>query len=308
MATSASSDLPLSASLDSSEPRPSRARSKDLSALTKPRITLMVVLTTLVGYVVATPMFDAVVLLHTVLGTALLSTGSSIFNQMVERQTDARMRRTALRPLVAGTISMSMAGALAVATSVVGAAWLWVLVNPLTAILGLVTLALYVVVYTPLKRRSSLSTLVGAVPGAIPPMMGCTAATGDLGALAWTLFGILFLWQMPHFLAIAWLYREDYARGGFPMLPVGDLRGQRTWRQMVFYAAALVPVSLVPSVLGFTDLLYLVGAFLGGVGFLWASIEFGRAPNVRSARRLLLASVAYLPVVLLLMVVDRLLV
>lgn len=308
MATSASSDLPLSAPLDSSEPRPTRARSKDLSALTKPRITLMVVLTTLVGYVVATPMFDAVVLLHTVLGTALLSTGSSIFNQMVERQTDARMRRTALRPLVAGTISMTMAGALAVGTSVVGAIWLWMLVNPLTAILGLVTLALYVVVYTPLKRRSSLSTLVGAVPGAIPPMMGCTAATGDLGPLAWTLFGILFLWQMPHFLAIAWLYREDYARGGFPMLPVGDLRGQRTWRQMVFYAAALVPVSLVPSVLGFTDLLYLVGAFLGGVGFLWASIEFGRAPNVRSARRLLLASVAYLPVVLLLMVVDRLLV
>ena len=156
-----------------------------------------------------------------------------------------------------------------------------------------------------LKRWSSVSTIVGAVPGAIPPMMGCTAATGHVGGLAWALFGILFLWQMPHFLAIAWLYRDDYERGGFPMLPVGDLRGQRTLRQMVFYAAALLPVSLLPSVLGFTGIVYLLGALAVGGGFLWRSIQFGRAPDTRSARRLLIMSVLYLPVVLLLMAAGR---
>ncbi|MCG8459907.1 MAG: heme o synthase [Holophagales bacterium] len=279
--------------------------SHDLSALAKPRITLMVVLTTAVGYVVATPMFEAWTLLHTLFGTALLSTGSSILNQVLERHSDRAMRRTANRPLAAGRLRPLPALVAGLAVSFAGAAHLYVFVNPLTCWVGVATLLLYVLVYTPMKRVSSLSTLVGAVPGAMPPMMGCTAATGELGALAWALFGILFLWQMPHFLAIAWLYRNDYERGGFPLLTVGDLEGRRTFRQMVFYAAALMPVSLMPSVLGFSGVAYLVGALVLGLAFLWASLQFGRTQDARTARQLLLASVVYLPCVLLLMVFDR---
>lgn len=279
--------------------------SKDLSALTKPRITLMVVLTAVVGYWVATPMFDWVLLFHTLLGTALLSTGSSVLNQVVEVRTDAAMRRTANRPLPAGRIGRWPAAIFGVLVSIAGGLELWLYVNPLTALLGVATLILYVAVYTPMKRVSNLSTLVGAVPGAMPPMMGCTAASGELTALSWVLFGILFLWQMPHFLAIAWLYRVDYERGGFPMLPVGDLNGRRTWFQMILYAAALIPVSLLPSVIGFARLSYFLGALICGLFFLWYSFDFGRSRDVKSARRLLLASVAYLPVVLILMILDR---
>ncbi len=278
---------------------------QDLSLLTKPRITLMVVLTTLVGYWVATPMFDWVLLLHALVGTGLLSTGSSVLNQVVERRTDANMRRTANRPLPAGRLKTAPALIFGLVVSGLGAVQLWLWVNPLTSILGIATLVLYVAIYTPMKRVNSLSTLIGAIPGAMPPMMGCTAATGQVTSLAWVLFGILFLWQMPHFLAIAWLYRADYERGGFPMLPVGDLNGRRTWIQMVLYAGALLPVSLLPSVLGFSRISYFVGALICGLMFLWYSYDFGRTKDVKSARRLLLASVAYLPVILILMVIDR---
>lgn len=278
---------------------------KDLSLLTKPRITLMVMLTTAVGYVVATPMFELAVFLHTLAGTALLASGSSVLNQWVERRSDSRMRRTAQRPLPAGRLRPAVALAFGVALSLLGFAWLWLAVNPLTACVGLATLLLYVAVYTPMKKWTSLSTVVGAVPGAMPPMMGCTAATGELGPLAWALFGILFLWQMPHFLAIAWLYRADYERGGMPMLSVGDRLGHRTSLQMALYAAALIPVSILPAVLGFSGLTYLVGALAVGVGFFAIALRFGRTQDTRDARRLLLASVVYLPVVLLLMVVDR---
>lgn len=277
----------------------------DLSALTKPRITFMVVLTTAVGYVVAAPMFHWGVFLHTLGGTALLASGSSVFNQWVERRNDARMRRTAQRPLPAGRIRAAPAFALATALSVAGFVWLWSAANPVTAWIGLATLLLYVAVYTPMKRWTSLNTVVGAVPGAMPPMMGCTAATGELGPLAWSLFGLLFLWQMPHFLAIAWLYRGDYERGGLPMLPVGDPSGRRTSLQMALYAAALLPVSILPSVLGFTGIAYLTAALAVGTGFFLVALRFGRTLDTRDARRLLLASVVYLPVVLLLMVVDR---
>ncbi|MEO1083348.1 MAG: heme o synthase [Acidobacteriota bacterium] len=296
------SDLPLGTDVPARD-RPSRLKD-DLSALTKPRITMMVVLTTLVGYLVAAPAFDLKILLHTLLGTALLSTSSAIFNQWLERGTDAAMRRTADRPLAAGRMRPTMAVALGLAFGVAGTLQLWWMVNPLTAAVGLATLVLYVWVYTPLKRHSSLSTLVGAIPGAMPPMMGCTAATGELGALAWALFGILFLWQMPHFLAIAWMYRADYERGGFPMLTVGE-NGQRTARQMVLYAGALLPVSVVPAVLGFSGLVYFIGALVFGLGFLWYSFRFGRDHSAQAARKVLLASVLYLPAVLLLMVVDR---
>lgn len=281
------------------------ARWSDFLGLTKPRITSMVALTTATGFLLTAPRPIAwAVLVHALLGTALVASGASALNQVIERHTDARMRRTANRPLPAGRLQTETALVFGVTIAIVGMAYLALLVNVLTAVVGAVTLGLYVCVYTPMKRRSSLSTLVGAIPGAMPPMMGCTAASGVLGTEAWILFGILFLWQMPHFLAIAWIYRSDYERGGFPLLALGHLPGIRTARQMVLYSAALIPVSLLPTVLGFTGATYLVGAAVLGLVFLAYSFGFGLAQNAPAARRLLLASVVYLPIVLLLMVAD----
>jgi len=281
------------------------ARWTDFLELTKPRITSMVALTTAAGYLLTAPRpIDWLVFVHALLGTALVASGASALNQVIERRTDAQMRRTANRPLPAGRLQPEAALLFGVTLSLLGVSYLAMLVNVLTAVVGAVTLGLYVCVYTPMKRVSSLSTLVGAVPGAMPPMMGCTAAGGVLGVEAWILFGILFFWQMPHFLAIAWLYRSDYERGGFPLLALGHLPGIRTARQMVLYSAALIPVSLLPTVLGFTGLTYFVGAAVLGLVFLAYSFGFGLAQNAPAARRLLLASVVYLPVVLLLMVAD----
>jgi protoheme IX farnesyltransferase len=287
------------------EPMPRPASfSRDFSALTKPRITLMVVLTTAVGYLLATPAFDVPTLAWTLLGTALLASGSSVFNQVIERKIDARMVRTAQRPLPAGRMGTPAAMALGLGLTLAGMVLLMALVNLLTAALGVGTLLLYVLAYTPLKPISSLSTLVGAVPGAMPPLMGVAAAVEGLPIVGWLLFGILFLWQMPHFLAIAWLYKDDYQRGGLPMLSVGDLDG-RTARQAVLYAATLLPVGLLPSVFGVTGGLFFWGAVLLGLAYLGASFRFSRQLDARAARQLLLVSVAYLPLVLGLMVLDR---
>lgn len=278
----------------------------DFVELAKPRITLMVVLTTAVGFVLASPSpVSWLLLLHTVVGTALVASGASAFNMVIERQPDARMRRTAGRPLPSGRLRALPAALFALALSAVGVSYLALLVNGLTALLGTFTLVAYVAVYTPMKRVSSLATIVGAVPGAVPPMMGVTAAIGRTDELAWALFGLLFLWQMPHFLAIAWLYRSDYARGGFPMLSVLDPQGRRTARQMVLYAAALLPVSLLPSALGSVGMVYAAGALTAGVVFLAYSWAFAFEIGPRAARRVLLVSVMYLPVVLGLLVLDR---
>ncbi len=278
----------------------------DFMELTKPRITLMVVLTTATGYMLAAP--GPVVwelLIHAVIGTGLVASGASTLNQVIERRTDAQMRRTANRPIPAGRLAAEKALAFGAALATVGVAYLALLVNGLTATIGALTLASYVLVYTPMKRKSSLATIVGAIPGAAPPMMGCTAATGALGPLAWVLFGILFLWQMPHFLAIAWIYRSDYERGGFPLLTLGPLPGPRTARQMMLYAAALIPVSLLPSALGISGLPYFIGALVLGLIFFGYCFAFSLAQDSRAARRLLLASVVYLPIVLILMVADQ---
>ncbi|HEX9808786.1 MAG TPA: heme o synthase [Alphaproteobacteria bacterium] len=281
-------------------------RWRDYAELTKPRITLMVVLTALVGFLLATHgRLQWGLLVHTLFGTALLAGGASALNQYFERQIDARMRRTANRPLPAGRLAPLAALAFGVGLGLAGGLYLWWAVNALTAALGVATLGAYIFIYTPMKPRSNLNTLVGAVPGAIPPMMGVTAVTGELDALAWALFGILFLWQMPHFLAIAWLYRTDYRRGGLAMLPVDDARGEQTVRQMVLYAAALVPVSLLPSVLGVSGPAYMAGALLMSFAFLGVSAAFGFLQSTRMARRVVLASVAYLPLLLILMVADR---
>ena len=284
-----------------------RSRASDFVELSKPRITLMVMVTAGIGLFLAggAPRWE--VLVHTLLGTGLVSAGASALNQVLERDTDAQMRRTALRPLPTGRLDTDTALAFGVVLAVVGLFQLAVAVNLLTALIGALALAGYVFVYTPLKRTTSLATLVGAFPGALPPVMGWTAARDAIEPGAWVLFAILFLWQLPHFLAIAWLCREDYARAGFPMLPVIDPDGRSTTRQAVLYGAALVPVSLLPTVLGLSGAAYFVGALVLGLSFLGACIAFSLSGSNRSARRLLLVSVLYLPAVLAVMLVDRVL-
>ena len=286
-----------------------RVLAADLVELTKPRIALMVALTAATGFVMASPGalggMGLALLAHAVAGTALVAAGAGALNQVVEREIDARMRRTANRPIPGGRVDPDLGLLWGVVLAVVGIGWLAAAVNLLTAMLAGLTLAGYVFVYTPMKRLSSLATVVGAVPGAVPPMMGWTAARDALEPGAWVLFGILFLWQLPHFLSIAWMFRRDYADGGLPMLPVTDPDGRRTGRQAVLYAAALVPVALLPSVLGLTGLVYFAGALALSLAFLAAAVLFARARTDAAARRLLLVSVLYLPAILAVMLVDR---
>jgi len=278
----------------------------DLTELTKPRITLMVVLTAGIGLLLAAGgkvSFSLVV--HTLLGTGLVAAGSSALNQVLEKDLDALMNRTAQRPLPAGRMHPDTALLFGVALAIVGLLELTLFVNLLTALLGTLALASYVFLYTPLKRVSSLATVIGAIPGAIPPLMGWTAVTNEIAPGAWVLFGILFLWQLPHFLAIAWMCREDYARAGLPMLPVVDPDGRSTARQMVLWGAALLPVSLLPTILGLTGLTYFLGTLALGCFFLGVCVAFALSFSTRAARRVLLVSVLYLPAVLAVMVLDR---
>jgi protoheme IX farnesyltransferase len=278
----------------------------DLVELTKPRITLMVVVTAGIGLLLASggrvPM---AMVLHALVGTGLVAAGSAALNHVLERDIDALMRRTANRPLPAGRMHPDLALTLGVGLAVAGLVELTLGVNLLTALLGAAALAGYVFVYTPLKKISPLATVVGAVPGAIPPMMGWAAVTESLDPGAWVLFAILFLWQLPHFLAIAWMCREDYARAGLPMLPVIHPDGRSTARQMVLYGAALLPVSLLPSMLGLTGSAYFLGAMGLGLFFLAMCVAFAVSLSALAARRVLLTSVLYLPAVLAVMVLDR---
>ncbi len=282
------------------------ARAADFVALTKPRITLLVLVTTAVGYALGVgPAFHAAGFVALLVGTALVSGGASALNQWAERDADARMARTRSRPLPSGRLLPGDALAFGLAISALGLVVLAAAVNRMTALLAAGSLASYVLVYTPLKRVTSLCTLVGAVPGAIPPMMGWAAARGTLGREAWALFAILFLWQLPHFLSIAWIYREDYARAGFPMLPVTDPRGESTARQTVAYAAALVPVTLLAGAFASAGQSYLWSALGLGALFVGCSIVFAVKRSIAAARRVFFVSVLYLPAVLGLMVLDR---
>ena len=285
--------------------RPSRLA--DFYELTKPRMNFLVVVTTMVGFYLAiAPGFgDWALLVHALLGTAMAAAGASVLNQYVEREHDARMRRTAARPLPAGRISPVEALLLGVLLSAGGTLYLAAMVNPLTATLGALTIASYVFLYTPMKRWTTLCTVVGAVPGAIPPMMGWTAATDALSPEAWALFGILFFWQMPHFLAIAILYRDDYARGGFKMLPVVDEDLLATGRQIVLYGSALVPVSLMPVALRMAGPAYLLAAFALGMTFLAFGVNCALRKRRADARWLFLVSIIYLPVLLGVMMLDK---
>jgi protoheme IX farnesyltransferase len=274
--------------------------------LTKPRIVLMVMLTASVGYLIGVEGGPSLLaLLHVLIGTGLVAAGAGALNQVVERDVDGLMRRTAGRPLPSGRMTSAEAAAIALAASAGGVLYLALLVNGATAAMAGLTVASYVLVYTPLKRRTTLATLVGAVPGALPIVGGWTAARGTVGAEAWVLFWIVFLWQLPHFLALAWMCREDYARAGLKMLCVGDLDGRVTFRQAVLYAAALIPISLVPAALGMAGGLYFVGAAVLSGWFAWATARAGRERSPATARRLFLASLVYLPGILVLMVSSR---
>jgi heme o synthase len=280
----------------------------DFWELTKPRITAMVVVMAAAGFLLASRGAPPLMLLvATLLGTGTLAAGAGALNQLVERDVDARMRRTANRPLPAGRLDPEAALAFGVALVVGGVGVLALAVNLLTALLGTLTVAGYLFVYTPLKRRTALATVVGAIPGAMPPMMGWAALRNDLGPGAWALFGLLFFWQLPHFLSISWMYRDDYARGGFPLLAVLDPDGRRTARHMVAWCAALLPVSLAPTLLGLAGGVYLAGALLLGLGYLAACFAFARRRDGAAARRLLLTSVLYLPAILASLMLDRLL-
>jgi protoheme IX farnesyltransferase len=239
-------------------------------------------------------------------GTGLVAGGASAFNQVYERDVDALMRRTRLRPLPDGRVQPAEALAFAAAVSATGLLILAATANLLSAAVAFATLLTYVVVYTPLKRRTSLATVIGAIPGALPPVIGWAAARGSLSREAWTLFGIVFLWQLPHFLAIAWMFRDDYGRAGFPLLPVVEPDGRSTGRQALLYAAALIPLSLVPTLMGLAGEVYFAAALVLGLAFLALTVRFARTRTVRDARRLFFSSIIYLPLIWILMIADKL--
>jgi len=274
----------------------SRTSLADRLELTKPRITAMVVLTALVGFVTAgdEPIRGAA-LAAALLGTGLVAAGAAVLNQVLERDTDALMDRTRNRPLPAGRVPAVEAVAFGAAVTLAGHAVLLGACGALPAAVAFATWASYLFLYTPLKRRTPLATLVGAVPGALPPVIGWTARSGSLDQGAFILFAILFLWQVPHFLAIAWMYRDDYARGGFPMLPVVDREGRFTARQAVVHSLALLLVSLLPVAAGFAGPVYLAGAFLLGVALTLFALRLLSLRTLPAARALFLASVLYLP-------------
>ncbi|MFO0910529.1 MAG: heme o synthase [Isosphaeraceae bacterium] len=274
-------------------------------SLTKPRITLMVLITMATGYVLgARGATHPSSLLLALLGTGLVASSASALNQLFERARDRLMRRTARRALPTGRVRPIEAGILGFVLGASGVAILAASTNAITAIVALATLLLYVGVYTPLKSRTTLNTAIGAIPGALPPVIGWAAATGQLGAEAWALFLIVFLWQFPHFLAIAWIYRDDYARGGHRMLPSIDPTGTLTARQSTFYALALVPAALLPTVVGLAGPVYFVGALVLSLAYLAFSLRFWLDVSDQSARRLLRASFLYLPAILALLLLN----
>jgi protoheme IX farnesyltransferase len=277
-----------------------------LADLVKARLTTLVLLTTLVGFYVGWrgPMNFAL-MFHVLAGTGLVASGAAALNQLLEREYDARMRRTMDRPLPSGRLQPGAVMIFGGVCSVAGLVWLALLVNPLTSVIGAVTLTSYLFIYTPLKRVTWLNTPVGAIPGALPPLMGWTAARGELSGEGWALFAIVAFWQMPHFFAIAWMYRDDYARAGFKMLPMMDADGQRTGQQAVSHSAALLVVSVFPFLYHLAGPVYLAGALLLGAAYLGCAIRFMRQLSLPRARQLFLASILYLPLLLGVMVLDK---
>jgi protoheme IX farnesyltransferase len=286
-------------------PAQGRGTFADFVSLTKPRLNLLVVATSAAGYYLGAPgVPEPGPMLQAVAGTALVAAGAAVLNQVAERDTDALMRRTRDRALPDGRVLPGDARLFGIGASMAGLALL--ASHPIAAALALATVVIYIAIYTPLKRRTSLSTLVGAVPGALPPLIGWTASHGSITIGGASLFAIVFLWQIPHFMAIAWMYRDDYAKAGFPMLPVIDPAGRRAARQAVVYAAALIPVSTIPAFAGMSGPVYLLIAIGLGIGLLVLACGFAASRTDRSARWLFFGSITYLPILWMAMIANRL--
>ena len=282
-------------------------RFSDYLALTKPRLNSLVVVTAGIGYYLgAGGGLNVASLIQAVIGIALVAGGAAGFNQIYERDTDSLMFRTRMRPLAAQRVTTNEAFIFSLALITIGLVILAVTSNLLAAFLALLTVVSYNVIYTPMKRRSQLATLVGAVPGALPPMIGWVAASGALTSEAWALFAIVFVWQIPHFMAIAWLYRADFGRAGFPLLPVVEPTGKSTARQAVLFSLVLVPLSLAPFFLKVSGPAYAVGAAAGSIGLLCLAISFALKRTDERARLLFLGSITYLPLLWGMLILDRL--
>jgi protoheme IX farnesyltransferase len=278
---------------------------KDYVELTKPRITWLILMSTAIGFYFGHAgawLFWPI--LHVLIGTGLIASGTAALNQWYEREADRKMLRTQARPIPSGRISAAQAFWFGMALEVVGTIELWLGVNALTSVLGVITMVLYLCAYTPLKQKTWWSTTIGAIPGAMPPLIGYAAAANRLTPEAWVLYAILFLWQFPHFYAIAWMYRDDYSRAGIQMLPVVEPDGASTSRQILIYSVLLIPISLLPNWLGMAGSIYFVGALALGLMFLYSGIRVAFDRTKVRARRVLLASVIYLPVLYGLMVLD----
>jgi protoheme IX farnesyltransferase len=287
----------------------SSMKCSDYWSLTKPEVNLLIGLTTAAGFCLGRPAglegFPFITLIHTVAGTVLVAGGTGTLNQVIERRFDALMRRTAKRPVAAGRIEPSHALAFGLFLSTAGAIYLAAAVNALSSLLALATMASYLFVYTPLKRRTPLCTVIGALPGAAPPLIGWAASTGSLSLEAWTLYALVFLWQFPHFMAIAWMYREDYHRAGYMVFPEGESYASFMVLQAMTPLLLLVPLSVMPVIVGRAGLVYLATAVVLGAVFIYRADQLAAHRSNATARRLLLASIVYLPVLFAVMVIDR---
>ena len=287
------------------KPLPAKSKVSAFIELTKPRITILILISTALGYYLAeSEMINYLNFFYTILGTAILSGGAGTINHCIEKDLDMLMDRTKSRPIPAGLISIKTALSFGLAQSIIGFAILWVLVNQLTAILGLATIVLYLFVYTPLKKITWLNTTIGAIPGAMPALGGWAASANELSPNAWILFAILFLWQHPHFYAIAIMCKDDYERAGFKMLPVIEKENHRTNRQIIWHAFLLIPVSLYFVVTGALGIFYFWGALLLGIVYLASGIPLLKESSIKNAKLLLRTSVVYLPLLLIIILID----
>ena len=287
------------------KPLPAKSKVSAFIELTKPRITILILISTALGYYLAeSEMINYLNFFYTILGTAILSGGAGTINHCIEKDLDMLMNRTKSRPIPAGLISIKTALSFGLAQSIIGFAILWVLVNQLTAILGLATIVLYLFVYTPLKKITWLNTTIGAIPGAMPALGGWAASANQLSPNAWILFAILFLWQHPHFYAIAIMCKDDYERAGFKMLPVIEKENHRTNRQIIWHAFLLIPVSLYFVVTGALGIFYFWGALLLGIVYLASGIPLLKESSIKNAKLLLRTSVVYLPLLLIIILID----
>jgi protoheme IX farnesyltransferase len=297
---------PITVPLEIPRADPEQGMMSDLMVLTKARLSLLVIITTFVGFCAASgSRLDWLLLFHAVFGTTLAAGAAAVLNQFLEANVDRLMERTRHRPLPAGRMKPAAALSLGIVMGVVGVAWLWFAVNAMSAYLAAATILIYIAFYTPLKRRTSLCTIVGAVSGAIPPVIGWTAVHPSFDAGAWILFGILFTWQMPHFLAIAWMYRDEYAQAGFIMLRRDDVSGCATAMQSLLYTLGLTAITVVPYAIGLNSGIYLAGALLLDAALLYCAVQFLLLRTRPSARRLFFASILFLPVLLGLMVFTK---